>query len=106
MWQAILNVFERPCLLNKLGVRASPYTVSMNAGEKMLTYTNLVRQLASSSKSMSAQVDDAEAAMTILNRLPEQYSGLIVTIDTLGNDIFLATELVKSKLCKKSKASD
>ena len=41
---------------------------------------------------MNAQVDDAEVAMAILNGLPEQYSGLIVALDVLGDDRSLTTE--------------
>ena len=98
MWDAILNVFERHSLLNKLAARRNFYTVSMKDNEKVLNFINRVRQLASTLKSMNAQVDDAEVAMAILNGLPEQYSGLIVALDALGDDRSLTTELVKSKL--------
>ena len=98
MWNCILNVFERHSLLNKLAARRNFYTVTMKEGEKMLTYINRVRQLATALRSMNAQVDDAEAAMAILHGLPDQYSGLIVALDALGDDKSFTVDLVKSKL--------
>ena len=41
MWRAIVDVFERHNLLNKPSDRRRFYTVTMEHGEKMLTYLNL-----------------------------------------------------------------
>ena len=103
MWKAILNVFERHSILNRLSARRDFYTVTMNENEKMLTYVNRVRQLASTLKSMNAAVDDAEVAMATLNGLPEQYNELIVALDALGNGSSLTTEFVMSKLLQQEK---
>ena len=43
MWHTILNVFERHTLLNKLAARRRFYTVTMEEGEKVLTYVNRVQ---------------------------------------------------------------
>ena len=63
MWTAVLNVFERHTLLNKLSARRKFYTVTMESGEKILTSLNRVKQLAATLKSMSVEIDDKEMAM-------------------------------------------
>ncbi len=99
MWEAITNVFERHTLLNKLSARRKFYTVTMEKGEKMLTYLNRVKQLAATLKSMKVDIDDKEIAMAALNGLPSTYEGLIVALDALGNDDKSFTfDLVKSRL--------
>ncbi|CDF39993.1 unnamed protein product [Chondrus crispus] len=67
MWEAIVNVFERHTLLNKLAARREFYTVKMLSGEKVLAYINRVKQLAAILKSMSVNIDDKEMAMAVLN---------------------------------------
>lgn len=42
----------------------------MEIGEKMLTYVNLVEQLAYSLQSMKLTVDEKETVMSVLNGLP------------------------------------
>ena len=99
MWKAITNVFERHTLLNKLAARRKFYTVTMEEGEKVLTYINRVQHLASVLKSMKVDVDDKEVAMAILNGLPSSYDNLIVALDALGNeDKLFSVDLVKSRL--------
>ena len=99
MWKAIMNVFERQTLLNRLSARRKFYTVTMENGEKMLTYLNRVKQLAATLKSMSVEIDDQELAMAALNGLPASYESLIVALDALGNDKTVFTfDLVKSRL--------
>ena len=99
MWNAILDVFERHTLLNKLTARRKFYTVSMEHGEKVLTYLNRVKQLAATLKSMGVEIDDQELAMAALNGLPSAYESLIVALDAVGNDEKSFTfELVKSRL--------
>ena len=107
MWKAITDVFERHTLLNKLSARRKFYTVSMDKGEKMLTYLNRVKQLASTLKSMNVDIDDKEIAMAALNGLPSTYEGLIVALDALGNDDKSFTfELVKSRLLQEEQRSN
>ena len=99
MWESILNVFERHTLLNKLSARRKFYTVTMEHGEKMLTYLNRVNLLAATLKSMGVDIDNKELAMAALNGLPSTYESLIVALDALGNEEKSFTfELVKSRL--------
>ena len=99
MWNVILNVFERHTLLNKLSARRKFYTVTMQTGEKVLTYLNRVKQLAATLKSMNVEIDDQEIAMAALNGLPSSYESLIIALDALGNDEKVFTfDLVKSRL--------
>ncbi len=69
MWQCIVNIFERHTLLNKLAARRRFYTSTMQEDENILAFTNRIRQLASTLKSMGVNIDDKE--MAVLNRLPE-----------------------------------
>ena len=99
MWTAIKNVFERHTLLNKLSARRKFYTVTMENGEKVLTYLNRVKQLSATLKSMGVEIDDKEQAMAALNGLPPSYENLIVALDALGNeDRSFSFDLVKSRL--------
>ncbi len=52
MWQAICDVFERHTLLNRLSARRKFYTASKQEGESVLQFSNRVRQLAASLKSI------------------------------------------------------
>ena len=71
----------------------------MVSGEKVLTYINLVKQLASILKSMDVLIGDKELAMAVLNGLPRNFESLIVALDALGNDDKAFTfEFVKSRL--------
>ena len=98
-WDAILNVFERHTLLNKLAARRDFYTVSMLPDEKVLVFINRVKQLAARLQSMSVEIDDKEIAMAVLNGLPSRFDNLIVALDALGNeDKVFGLEFVKSRL--------
>ena len=85
VWEAILNVFERHTLMNKLAARREFYTVEMLANEKVLPYINRVKHLAAKLKSMNVHIDDKEMAMAVLNGLPARFDSLIVALDALGN---------------------
>ena len=99
MWSAIVNVFERHTLLNKLSTRRRFYTVTMSNDEKVLTNPNRVKQLAATLKSMGVEIDDQEIAMAALNGLPSTYESLLVALDALGNEERVFTfDLVKSRL--------
>ncbi|CDF39894.1 unnamed protein product [Chondrus crispus] len=98
-WEAILNVFERHTLLNKLAARRDFHTVSMLPSEKVLVFINRVKQLAARLQSMSVEIDDKEIAMAVLNGLPPRFDNLIVALDALGNeDKVFGLEFVKSRL--------
>ena len=107
MWKAILDVFQRHTLLNKLAARRQFYTVSMEEGEKVLTYVNRVQHLASILKSMGVEVDDKEMGMAVLNGLPPRYDSLIVALDALGNeDKIFTLDFVKSRLLQEEQRSN
>ncbi len=54
----------------------------MREDENILAFTNRIRQLASTLKSMGVNIDDKE--MAVLNRLPERFNSLISALDALG----------------------
>ncbi|CDF40427.1 unnamed protein product [Chondrus crispus] len=107
MWEAIVNVFERHTLLNKLAARREFYTVKMLSGEKVLAYINRVKQLAAILKSMSVNIADKEMAMAVLNGLPARFEALIVALDALGNEekIF-SLDFVKSRLLQEEQRAN
>lgn len=86
MWSSIKDVFERHTLLNKLAARRQFYTAVKSESETILQFSNRIRQLADTLKSMSVLIDDSELAMALLNGLPEQYDALISALDAVGND--------------------
>ena len=107
MWKTLMDVFERHTLLNKLAARRNFYTVTMQEGEKVLTYVNRVQQLASVLKSMDVDIDDKEMAMAVLNGLPPHYDSLIVALDALGNEDRLFTlDFVKSRLLQEEQTAN
>lgn len=73
MWNAILNVFQRNTLLNKIKARRDFYSVKMNDLERVLTYISRVRQLAADLKSMDISVEEEDVAMSILCGLPDKF---------------------------------
>ena len=106
MWKAILDVFQRHTLLNKLAARRKFYTVTMEEGEKVLTYVNRVQHLASILKSMGVEIDEKEMGMAVLNGLPARYDSLIVALDALGNeDKIFTLDFVKSRLLQEEQRS-
>ena len=107
MWEAILNVFERHNLLNKLAARRRFYTVTMQNDEKVLAYINRVTQLAAKLKSMKVEIDDKEIAMAVLNGLPSRFESLIVALDALGSeDKMFSLEFFKSRLLQKEQRAE
>jgi len=60
MWTAIMNVFERHTLLNKLAARRKFYTAAKHETETVLQFSNRIRQLASTLKSMNVTIDKSE----------------------------------------------
>ena len=107
MWEAMLNVFERHTLLNKLAARRRFYTVTMQNDEKVLAYINRVKQLAARLKSMNVDVDDKEMAIAVLNGLPARFENLTVALDALGtDDKMFSLEFVKSPLLQEEQRAD
>ena len=98
MWTAIVNIFQRRTLLNKLRARRNFYSVQMQDDERVLPYINRVRQLASDLRSMDVNVEDEDIAMSVLCGLPDRFEHLIVAIDTVTNDTDLTLDFVKSRL--------
>jgi len=62
MWSTIKNIFERHTLLNKLTVRRKFYSATMTEEESVLEFCNRIRQLASTLKSMSVEIDESRVA--------------------------------------------
>ena len=99
MWQRICDVFERHTLLNKLSARRKFYTALKAESESALQFSNRIRQLASTLKSMKVTVDESEMAMALLNGLPETYDSLISALDALhGEEDDLRLDYVKSRV--------
>jgi hypothetical protein len=86
MWMTIKNVFERHTLLNKLSARKKFYTASMNSEESVLQFSNRIRQLAATLKSMNVEISESEMAMALLNGLPDDYNALISALDAIDED--------------------
>ena len=107
MWEAIINVFERHTLLNKLAAWRRFYTVTMQNDEKVLAYINRVKQLAARLKSMNVDIDDKEMAMAVLNGLPARFESLIVALDALGSeDKMFSLDFVKSRLLQEEQRAE
>ncbi len=69
----------------------------MQEDENILAFTNRIRQLASTLKSMGVNIDDKE--MAVLNRWPERFNSLISALDALGNEAETSSlDFVKSRL--------
>ena len=86
MWISIKNVFERHTLLNKLSARKKFYTATMSSDESVLQFSNRIRQLSSTLKSMNVAISESEMAMALLNGLPEEYNALISALDAIDED--------------------
>lgn len=101
MWKAILDIFERHTLLNKLSARRTFYTASIKEDESVVSFITRVRYMASTLKSMSVTIDDAEMAMAVLNGLPDLFDNLISALDALRNEHERFTlDFVKSRVLK------
>lgn len=99
MWIAIRNVFERHTLLNKLSARKKFYTATKHSDESVLQFSNRVRQLASTLKSMNVDISESEMAMALLNGLPDEYNALISALDAIDeHETSLRFEFVKSRI--------
>ena len=86
MWISIKNVFERHSLLNKLSARKKFYTASMFSGESVLQFSNRIRQLSATFKSMNVAISESEIAMALLNGLSEEYNPFISALDAIDVD--------------------
>ena len=99
MWKTISDIFERHTLLNKLSARRKFYTACKEESEDVLLFSNRIRHLASTLKSMNVEIDDSEMAMALLNGLLDEYSPLISALDALGTEeTELNFEFVKARV--------
>ncbi len=99
MWLAIKNIFERHTLLNKLSARKKFYTATKSENESILQFSNRIRYLASTLKSMNVSISGSEMAMALLNGLPEDYNALISALDAIDEDeTELDFEFIKSRI--------
>lgn len=85
MWSAIQNAFECHTLLSKLGARRKFYTVTRENGERMLTSTNRVKQLAWVHLAMEVTVNKKGTVIAVLNGLPFRFDNVIVALNELKN---------------------
>ena len=95
MWTSIRNVFERHTLLNKLAARRAFYTATKTEDETVLQFSNRIRQLSATLKSMSVDIDECEMSMALLNGLPDVYDNLICVLDSLGTETNVESEYLK-----------
>ncbi len=73
--------------------------------EKILAFTNCIRHLSSTLKSMGVEIEDEEMAMAVQNELPEQFKQSFSALDALGNeDEIFSLDVVKSGLSKNKSA--
>ena len=98
-WNAIKNVFERHTLLNKLSAHKRFFTATMSTDESVLQFSNRIRQLSSTLKSMDVIISESEMAIALLNGLPEEYNALITALDAIDEDeTKLNFEFIKSRV--------
>ena len=104
MWQAIKNVLERHNLLKKLSARRKLYTATKEESEKVLKYSNRIRQLACTLRSMNVLIAEIEMAMVFFNGLPDEYRALISAIDAIDSEgRELSWEYIKARLLQDEK---
>lgn len=76
----------------------------MREDEKILVFTNRIRQLASTLKSMGADIDDKTIAMAVFNGLPERFNSVISALDALGSEEeTFSLDLAKSRLLEEER---
>lgn len=73
VWKIVLHIFQRYTLVKKVKDRRNFYKVTPEPSENILSFTCRVGQLESVWKSVSVDVNDAGAAMTILNGLYDEF---------------------------------
>lgn len=106
MWTEICNVHQRHTLLNKLAARRDFYTATMRSDERILSYINRVRQMASVLESMGVEIEDKELAMAVLNGLPDRYQPIITALDAIDDeDDSFTLDKVRSRLLQEEKRS-
>jgi len=99
MWLTIKNIFERHTLLNKLAARRKFYTATKSEQESVLEFSNRIRHMAATLKSMDVIIEDSEMAMTLLCGLPDPYDPLISALDAIGTEeSVLEFDHVKSRI--------
>lgn len=84
MCHKICDAFERHTLLNKFSARPKFYTATKREEETTVQFSNRIRQLASTLKSINVLIDESEMVMAMLNGLPEVYDPLISALDAVN----------------------
>lgn len=98
MWNAIVELFQRLTLINKVTARRQFYSVKMTNGERIMSYINRVRHLAANLKEMESSLSDQDLSMTVLSGLSSRFEHLIVAIDAAAYDSKLTMDFAKSRL--------
>ena len=107
LWTSIKNVFERHTLLNKLSARKKFYTATMGSQEAVLQFSNRIRQLSATLKSMNVEISNSEMAMALLNGLPEEHNALISALDAIDEDESkLNFEFIKSRIIQEEQRTN
>lgn len=75
MWATIRKVFGRHTLLKKLSARRKFYSASMKETQSILKFSNRIRPLAATLKSMRVDILQNEMTMALLNSLPDEFYG-------------------------------
>ena len=71
----------------------------MSSDESILQFSNRIRQLSATLKSMNVAISESEIAMVLLNGLPEEYNALICALDAIDEDeTKLKFEFIKSRV--------
>ena len=55
-------------------------------GESVLQFSNRIRQISSTLKSMKFMIPESEMAMALVNGLPDDYNALISALDAIDED--------------------
>lgn len=91
------NIIGRRTLLNQMRVRGDFYNEERRAGERMLSYINMIKKLGSMLKSMDTTVGNQEIAMVMLCVLLSTYNSIVTTLDALsGEHTIFAVDVVES----------
>lgn len=101
MSTTIENVFQGDILLNKLSSCQKFYTTLTKEMESILKFSNHIRQLAATLKSMSVGVPQSRISMALLNDLRDECNEIISTFDAAKNEERnLSQEFVLSRVMK------
>ena len=98
IWKAIIDVFVKDTLLNKLSTRWNLYSAKLLESEDVFMFAFRVRYLDSTLESMRVQINDEEMAMALLNGLTERFDSLISALDAFGDENKFSFEFMRVQL--------